>query len=508
MKSFFRKSIAAVLTLGVLLGTLGGNAAYANAVNHEESNLGASTSCARHTLGTFSGVPACVNANGDLHICAKNFPDEIFRNYVKNLKGVEEGYFTPKECSSVRSIDLPSSCGVRSLRGIEFFIYLNYLCCYCNQLTELDISRNTDLRTLYCYENQLTNLDVSNNTNLIFLYCHGNQLTELDVSGNTALKTLDCQLNQLTKLDVSGNTVLKDLYCCNNQLTDLDVSGDTVLKTLYCNNNQLTDLNVSSNTALTSLYCDDNHLTRLDVRDNINLHSLDCSNNNITELFINEQDDNWWWNLIVSPQTSTLPLVQNGAVWTADLRSLVEDTSRVETDTISEGIYDWDTGLIIFTKKPTFFECYIGKGRQEMLVIVYLTEPEATYKATINGTEYAYAAGEQVSLAADAFYLDGNWGYRFEAWTGDVDAVADVKSSTTTFTMPAQDLTITANHYLIGDVDGNGVVDAVDAAAIIRMANGTMTPTLAGDITGTGVVDAMSAANIARYIAGTFTPAK
>lgn len=339
-----------MLTLGILFGILGGSIVYADAEDYEQSSLGASAACARHTLGTFSGVPACVNANGDLHICAKNFPDEAFRNYIENLESAENGYFTPEERKSVRSINIPSSRGVRNLRGIEFFTYLNYLFCCGNRLTELDTSRNTELRTLYCYENQLTNLDVSKNTNLRYLDCPGNQLTELDVSNNTDLRFLNCQLNQLTKLDVSGNTVLEDLYCCNNQLTDLDVSGDTALETLYCQLNQLTNLDVSSNTALTSLSCDDNHLTRLDVRDNINLHNLDCSNNNITELFINEQDDNWWWNLIVSPQTSTLPLVQNGAVWTADLSRLVEDTSRVETDTISEGIYDWNTGLIIFTE--------------------------------------------------------------------------------------------------------------------------------------------------------------
>ncbi len=141
-------------------------------------------------------------------------------------------------------------------------------------------------------------------------------------------------------------------------------------------------------------------------------------------------------------------------------------------------------------------------------VITRPGEVSDKYTATINGVEYQYAAGEQVTLTADAFYLDGNWGYRFDTWTGDVDAVADVKSSTTTFTMPAQNVTITPKHYLIGDVDGNGVVDSLDAANIIRMASGTMTPTLTGDITGTGVVDAMSVANIARYIAGTYTPTK
>ncbi len=141
-------------------------------------------------------------------------------------------------------------------------------------------------------------------------------------------------------------------------------------------------------------------------------------------------------------------------------------------------------------------------------VITRPGEVSDKYTATINGVEYQYAAGEQVTLTADAFYLDGNWGYRFEAWTGDVAAVANVNASTTTFTMPAQNVTITPKHYLIGDVDGNGVVDSMDAAAIIRMVGGKETPTLVGDIAGTGAVDAMSAANIARYIAGSYTPTK
>lgn len=139
-----------------------------------------------------------------------------------------------------------------------------------------------------------------------------------------------------------------------------------------------------------------------------------------------------------------------------------------------------------------------------------ITRPgeQTTFTATINGVEYQYAAGEEVALTADAFYLDGNWGYRFEAWTGDVAAVNDVTAGTTTFVMPAQDVTITPTYYLIGDIDGNGVVDAMDAATIVRMASGAVTPTLKGDIAGTGAVDAMSAANIARYIVGKYTPTK
>ena len=45
------------------------------------------------------------------------------------------------------------------------------------------------------------------------LYCTRNQLTALDVSKNTALTNLDCQENQLTALDLSSNNTLSTLKC-------------------------------------------------------------------------------------------------------------------------------------------------------------------------------------------------------------------------------------------------------------------------------------------------------
>ena len=112
--------------------------------------------------------------------------------------------------------------------------------CPVNQLTSLDVSKNTALTGLWCFDNQLTNLDVSKNTALSFLNFSVNQLTSLDVSTNTALSFLICANNQLTSLDVSTNTALTVLYCQNNQLTSLDVSTNTALAVLYCQNNQLT----------------------------------------------------------------------------------------------------------------------------------------------------------------------------------------------------------------------------------------------------------------------------
>ena len=137
---------------------------------------------------------------------------------------------------------------------------VTWLYCNGNQLTDLDVSKNTALTVLVCSNNQLTALDLSHNTALTWLDCDGNQLTTLDVSKNTALTKLLCNTNQLTALDVSKNTALTSLGCAYNHLTALDVSQNTSLTTLYCSKNQLTALDVSKNTALTTLACSGNQV--------------------------------------------------------------------------------------------------------------------------------------------------------------------------------------------------------------------------------------------------------
>ena len=170
------------------------------------------------------------------------------------------------------------------LSGIEWFTGLTYLSCNDNNLTELDVSKNTALETLECDSNQLTTLDVSANTALKTLSCNSNQLTSLDVSANTALKKLYCAGNQLTTLDVSKNTALEYLTCRSNQLTELDVKANTVLRWLWCEYNQLTALDVSANTKLDNLRCDSNQLRSLDVSGCTALGTLSCYNNQLTTL--------------------------------------------------------------------------------------------------------------------------------------------------------------------------------------------------------------------------------
>ena len=155
------------------------------------------------------------------------------------------------------------------------------LYCNGNQLTTLDVSKNTALKSLGCSFNQLTALDVSKNTALTGLYCSENQLTALDLSHNTALAWLYCSDNQLTAFDLSHNTALMTLDCSNNQLTVLDLSHNTALTECSCSENQLTVLDVSKNTALTKLFCYGNQLTALDLSKNTALTWLRCYGNQI-----------------------------------------------------------------------------------------------------------------------------------------------------------------------------------------------------------------------------------
>ena len=134
-----------------------------------------------------TGIP--INGN--------TFPDANFRSYVSSKDTNGDGYLSNSEIAAVTSISV-SNQSIASLEGIEFFAALRTLTCSNNQLTSLDVSKNTALVTLNCSSNQLTSLDVSKNTALGTLNCNGNQLTSLDVSHNPSLKNIYCYLNRIS----------------------------------------------------------------------------------------------------------------------------------------------------------------------------------------------------------------------------------------------------------------------------------------------------------------------
>ena len=195
---------------------------------------------------------------GGIPIDPAHFPDEHFIAYVElYCDKDDDGTLSQDELNGVTALIIDHAY-IKDLTGIELFQNLEKLDCKNNNLTCLDVSKNTQLTVLYCESNHLTSLDLSKNIELTELNCQDNQLTSLDLSKNTALTKLDCALNPLTSLDVSNNPALTYLNCNYNHLTSLDLSKNTQLTALGCSGNQLTRLDLSENTALDTLDCSGN----------------------------------------------------------------------------------------------------------------------------------------------------------------------------------------------------------------------------------------------------------
>ena len=114
------------------------------------------------------GAPLAASAH-DVEINKVNFPDDNFRTWLLKQDYGEDGVLTESEIKSITKIYVGMR-NISSLTGIEHFIALSELWCDANQLTELDVSKNTALTQLNCSGNQLTTLDVSKNTGLQYFF--------------------------------------------------------------------------------------------------------------------------------------------------------------------------------------------------------------------------------------------------------------------------------------------------------------------------------------------------
>ena len=238
-----------------------------------------------------------------------------------NLKGIE--YFPGLKIlffynSALTTLDLSANQQLETL-----------VCENNDKLTTVDLSQNTALKTLQLHNNnKLNKLDLSANGNLEVLGCGNLALTALNLSQNTALNGLEVRGNKISNLDLSKNTNLKNaviwdtpltaftpsvalenLRLNNTRLARLNLSSCVDLESLTVTNNaSLTVLDVSSSTKLNDLDCSGNRLAKLDVSANGSLYSLDCSNNQLTALTLGENNSLGTLNCSGNPKLANLDL--------------------------------------------------------------------------------------------------------------------------------------------------------------------------------------------------------
>lgn len=242
-------------------------------------------------------MPAEDGAQTETALDAENFPDELFRTYLGKFDIDGSGGLSAEEIAKVTEIDVIGK-GVADLTGLEYFTALTGLYCDNNDLTALDVSKNTKLGCLTCADNRLGSLSLNSNKALFSLVCTDNQLKELNLANNTRLQDLRCAGNELQALDISKNMSLMWLDCSRNNLTDLDASGHTKLQYLFCGENRLASLNVSGATKLQWLECQQNRLTDLDISGVLNVNAsqdsamnlLNCAENQLMSLVVGDKE--------------------------------------------------------------------------------------------------------------------------------------------------------------------------------------------------------------------------
>ena len=217
------------------------------------------------------------------YIDDETFPDWHFRQYVARMFDREEGdIVTRYELDLIYDMQLYEvdegggyiyddeghrrPLDVDNLKGIELFTNLENLDCCGAHLYDLDLSRNTNIRSLYVDDNNLERLNLEGCNRLRELSCRENDLTELDLHDCTNLEFLNCQRNRLTGLDVSMLSRLDWFACCSNRLTELDVHFNRNLKWLELRDNRVRSLNVDGLSVLEKLNCEYNRMATLDIR--------------------------------------------------------------------------------------------------------------------------------------------------------------------------------------------------------------------------------------------------
>lgn len=281
---------------------------------------------------------ADVSAN-ETEINSKNFPDDIFREYVsQKFDRNNDGKLSAEELKADKYKGLVinvSGMKVKDLSGIELFAELTELDCSNTLITELDVSKNRKLRTLICGRCGITGLDVTNNRLLETLECSNGyfgigeneyasapglidlsknkklkrlvlqnaMLTQVDVSKNTGLVYLDVSWNYLEGLDVTNNTALEELNCTWSfvdpegglrNVSQPDISPNKKLKKFYCGQNGFEEIDVSGNPELTVLSVSYNKMHQIDVSKNPKLTKLDCEENELYKLDVSQNKELTW----------------------------------------------------------------------------------------------------------------------------------------------------------------------------------------------------------------------
>ena len=163
-------------------------------------------------------------ASTGVAIDSTNFPDDDLRNFIITRFDIDkDGCLSAEEIDKVKDISIGGAYSYSGknylpddLTGLEFFTLLEELVFSATEVSNVDLSYNTELSRLSCSLTKLTSLDIRNNSKLDYLECTSNTITYLDVSHNPELTYLSVHSNQLAYIDLTNNPKIKTFNAAHN----------------------------------------------------------------------------------------------------------------------------------------------------------------------------------------------------------------------------------------------------------------------------------------------------
>ena len=206
-----------------------------------------------------------------------NFPDKVFKKYLIDTFDKDgDGEISLTEALTITKVLCPQK-GIKSIAGIGYLSNLEVLDCSRNEVENIDISKNGNLKHLSCYSNPIYTLNIKDNPLLITLSSGDCNRAALDCSQDKDLEILSCGFNPLKEIDLWENKKLTLLRVRRCQLEDLELRSLKVLQKLDCSENKLYELQLYENKELIYLDCARNDLHNdLYVGANAKLKYLDC----------------------------------------------------------------------------------------------------------------------------------------------------------------------------------------------------------------------------------------
>lgn len=143
-------------------------------------------------------LTACKKDEADNEII--NFNDSNFKSILINNTQINtdgNSEISKAEAAAFTGSLRGENRNLTDVTGLEYFINVRSIALFNNNISSIDVSKNTKLTQLLLSNNNITSLDVSALTQLTDLKCHTNQLTEAIIAnGNNA---------NMNRMELQGN---------------------------------------------------------------------------------------------------------------------------------------------------------------------------------------------------------------------------------------------------------------------------------------------------------------